>query len=305
MEIVAEISATDFEKHRQNVLRDLGANFELPGFRKGHIPTNILIERFGPMTILEEMAERAIRDWYPRVLLTEKIDAVGHPRISITKIAEGNPLGLKIMQEILPEIKLPDYKKIAAEIKKKLDAEAKPIVLDNGELERVADEIKKQREGKELTEVEKTKVSENILEEKRLRAKDKRRMAIVDAILEKTSFGLPKVLVERQMSRFVDEIKSNLERMSLKWADYLAHAKKTEEEIKEVGRADAEKRVRTELLVKALVAEEKIVPTEDEVSGEMKHIMEHYKDADPQSVREYVVGVISNTKLFALLENMK
>ena len=114
VEIVAEISATDFEKHRQNVLRDLGANFELPGFRKGHIPTNILIERFGPMTILEEMAERAIRDWYPRVLLTEKIDAVGHPRISITKIAEGNPLGLKIMQEILPEIKLPDYKKIAA-----------------------------------------------------------------------------------------------------------------------------------------------------------------------------------------------
>ncbi len=302
LEFVLELPFADVERHREAALKDLGANLELPGFRKGHVPQNIMLERLGPMTILEEMAERAIRDWYPKFIEEQKIDAVGHPQIAITKLAEGNPMGLKITQEQLPEIKVPDYKKIATDINKKLDAEAKPIALDEGELDKVAEEIKQQREGKELSEVEKTKVSENILEEKRMRAKDKRRIAIVDAILEKTKFGLPKVLVERQMSRFVDEIKSNLERMGLKWADYLSHAKKTEEEVKEAGRSDAEKRVRTELLVKALVAAEGITPSEDEIAGEMKHIMEHYKDADVEAVREYVSGIISNTKLFALLE---
>ena len=302
LEIVLELPFADIEKHREDALKDLGANLELPGFRKGHVPKIIILERLGPMTILEEMAERAIRDWYPKFIDENKIDAVGHPQIAITKLAEGNPLGLKITQEILPEIKVPDYKKIASDVNKKLDVEEKPIALEEGELYKVAEEIKKQRDGKELSEVEKTKVSENILEEKRLRAKDKRRMAIVDAILEKTQFGLPKVLVERQMSRFVDEIKSNLERMGLKWADYLAHAKKTEEEIKEAGRVDAEKRVRTELLVKALVVAENIVPSDDEVAGEMKHILEHYKDADANAVRDYVSGIISNTKLFELLE---
>lgn len=305
VEIVLELPFGDLEKYREAALKDLGSNLELPGFRKGHVPQNLVLERLGPMTILEEMAERAIRDWYPKFLDDNKIDAVGHPQIAITKLAEGNPVGLKVTQEILPEIKLPDYKKIALDVNKKLDAEAKPIALDEGELDRVAEEIKKQRDGKELSEDEKTKVSANILEEKRMRAKDKRRMAIVDAILEQTKFGLPKVLVERQMSRYVNEIQSNLERMGLKWADYLTHAKKTEEEVKEAGRADAEKRVRSELLVKALVAAENIVPTEDEIAGEMKHIIEHYKEADPEAVREYVSGIISNTKLFALLEELK
>src|SRR3989344_861863 len=302
IELIAEISASELEGYRERVLREFGSKIELPGFRKGHVPENILIERLGPMFILEEMAERAIRDWYPKVLSEEKIDAIGHPQIAVTKLAKGNPLGLKITQEVLPEIKVPDYKKIASEVNGKLNTENKPIALDDGELDKIVEEIKKQRGGKELTEVEKAKVSENILEERGLQAKDGRRMAIVDAILERTPFGLPKILVERQMSRFVDEIKSNLERMHVKWDDYLKHAKKTEEEIKEVGRVDAEKRVRGELLVKALVTAENIVPDENEVATEMKHVLEHHKDSDPLNVRDYVVSVISNTKLFEVLE---
>src|SRR3989344_4216645 len=175
LEIVLELPFADIEKHREDALKDLGTNLELPGFRKGRVPKNIMLERLGPMTILEEMAERAIRDWYPKFIDEHKIDAIGHPQIAITKLAEGNPLGLKITQEILPEIKVPDYKTIASEVNKKLDTEAEPIALDDGELDKVAEEIKKQREGKELSDVEKTKVSENILEGKRMRAKDKRR----------------------------------------------------------------------------------------------------------------------------------
>src|SRR3989344_9265067 len=79
LEIVLELPFADIEKHSEAALKDLGANLELPGFRKGHVPTNIMLERLGPMTILEEMAQRAIRDWYPKFLEEEKIDAIGHP----------------------------------------------------------------------------------------------------------------------------------------------------------------------------------------------------------------------------------
>jgi trigger factor len=47
------------------------------------------------------------------VLKEHKIDAIGYPKISITKIAEKNPLGFSLMVAVLPEIALPDVKHIA------------------------------------------------------------------------------------------------------------------------------------------------------------------------------------------------
>ena len=116
IEIEGELEADIFENYFTKALKRLGENLKIDGFRKGKIPENILLSKIPEITILEEMAQIALNEHYPKILEEEKIDAIGRPEISITKLARKNPLGFKIKTAVLPKIKLPDYKGIAKKI---------------------------------------------------------------------------------------------------------------------------------------------------------------------------------------------
>lgn len=118
VKIEGEIPFLELEKHRTRVVKQFGQNMEIDGFRKGHVPEKVVVERVGEMTLLAEMAERAIATVYPEVIKTHKLDAIGYPQVSITKIAPNNPLGFTATVAVLPEITLPDYTAIATEINK-------------------------------------------------------------------------------------------------------------------------------------------------------------------------------------------
>ncbi len=112
--ITGEIPYAELEKHRKAAIQHLGKDIALPGFRPGHVPTEMLVEKIGEMNILSEMAERALAKNYPQMLADHQIDAIGYPQVSITKIAPDNPLGFTITVGVVPEFTLPDYREIAA-----------------------------------------------------------------------------------------------------------------------------------------------------------------------------------------------
>ena len=302
--IEGEIPASTFESYRKAAGRHLGEHMELPGFRKGHIPENVLVDKLGPMAILEQMAEMAIRDEYPKILVENEIAAVGRPEVSITKIAADNPLSFKITQDVLPEFKLPDYREIARKVNAEQEKVKTKIEVTSEELENILVEIKKTNPDEELDDEKKNRVKENLVREKELRAKDKHRIALIEAILKDTAIDVPDVLVERQMDRFIDEMRVNLSRMQVNFEEYLKKSGKTEEAIREASREDANKRVRTQLLLEALAKEEKIELDEQELERETSHILDHYKNADREAARDYVAGVMRNTRVFDILEKL-
>lgn len=108
--IQGEIPFSQLESERKTAIKRLGENIELDGFRKGHVPEKMLVEKIGEARILSEMAERALAKVYPEVIKHHKIDAVGYPQIEVTKLAPQNPLGFKATVAVLPDITLPDYK---------------------------------------------------------------------------------------------------------------------------------------------------------------------------------------------------
>lgn len=116
LEIVASISSSKFDSYRTIAILDLGKSVEVSGFRKGHAPENIIASHIGEVTLLHAMAERAITDAYPKIIVENKIEAIGKPEISITKMAKGNPLEFKIKTAIVPVFELPDYKEISKKI---------------------------------------------------------------------------------------------------------------------------------------------------------------------------------------------
>lgn len=115
VKIEGEIPFEELHKHRSKAVAHLGKNIELPGFRKGNVPEHMIVSQVGEMAVLSEMAERALSEAYPSAIREHKIDAIGYPQISITKIAPDNPLGFSAIVAVLPEVTLPDYKKIAKE----------------------------------------------------------------------------------------------------------------------------------------------------------------------------------------------
>ena len=326
VEIVGEISAADFESYRAEAVKNLSQNVKIDGFRPGNAPEKILMDKIGEPAILEEMAGLALKKFYSKIIEENKIQAIGRPEISIIKIAKDNPLGFKIKTAVMPEIELADYKKIANESMTKKEEEIK---VEDKEIESVVESLRKSRAEKnekgeevlpELTdELVKTlgnfenmgafmnAIRENLVLEKKAKAKEKKRVEILDKVIDSSKIEAPKILIDSEKSKMLAEMKNSIGQMGLKWEDYLTHLKKTEEEILNGWEKDAVKRVKYGLIINDIADKEKIEVLPEELDKETDKISEHYEKTgqklDRNRVKEYAYGIIRNEKVFKFLES--
>ena len=118
VKIEGEIPFGELLKHKNAAVKKLGKEVKIDGFREGHVPEDVLVRHVGEMTLLTDMAEKALSSIYPEIVKEHKLDVIGHPQVSITKLAQDNPLGFTATVAIMPEIMLPDYKALAEKQKK-------------------------------------------------------------------------------------------------------------------------------------------------------------------------------------------
>jgi len=169
VKISGELPYVELTSERNAAIVALGKNIELDGFRKGHIPTPVLEKHLGEMTILAEMAERAIAHAYPHIIETHAIEAIGRPQIELTKIAPENPLGFTVTVAVIPKFELPDYVSIA----KKINANRPVDTVTDDELDEKIKDIQRQKSAYERlqakaaakTQSETTDASESKVEE--------------------------------------------------------------------------------------------------------------------------------------------
>lgn len=335
VEITGEINLEFINSCRSKALKELNNKANIPGFRSGHIPENILISNLGEMRVLEEAAEIALGEEYGEILKEAKVTPVGQPLVSITKLAPGIPLEFKINVATEPEFELPDYKKIAKEA-----SEVEPTSVEEHEVEAVIQEIRREKahfdlhqklgvndhshepiKDEDLPEVNdefarsvgeftdllqfKERIKENIGKEKEFRAKEKKRLKIIEDLIKATNIPVPKVLVDAELSKMMAQFRGDVTRAGMKFEDYLTSIKKNEEDIKNEWREKALDRVKSELIIAKIGQVEKIEPDEQELEKEVQHLMEHYPDADPLRSRIYVYTMLRNEKVFQFLESLK
>jgi FKBP-type peptidyl-prolyl cis-trans isomerase (trigger factor) len=339
IEISGDIPVSAIPEYRKKAIKNIGDNLNLPGFRKGHIPEKVLIEKVGEVYILEEVAELAIEDVGPEIIEKNAPNYIGRPNISITKLAPGNPISFKITVAVMPEVTLPDYKKIA---KKEMAEKDEAIEVTDKEIDDVIEEVRKQRahhayhtahqgeegHGHSQEELDKlkpeftdefvkslgnfesvadfrVKSKENLTKEKEHRAIEKKRIKLLEKLIEDIEVKLPKVLVDNEINRMFAQFEGDVQSMGLKVEDYLKHIKKTPEELRKDWEKDAEKRAKLNLVLEKIAVEEKIEADKDAVEQEMKHLMSQYKDIDPLRVAEYVNHNLTIEKVIKFLEEQK
>lgn len=326
-EIIGEVSAEIFMSGRNEAIKEFSETVELKGFRKGKIPENVLINHLGNNAILEKMAVIALERIYPKIITEHKIRVIGRPEISITKMAEKSPLGFKIKTAILPEITLPDYKDIA----KKTMATKEEVSATDEDVNKTMESIRKSRttkkevDGKteellpelsdefakslgdfENMDALKNTIRLNITEEKKAKDREAKRMEILDKVAEKINQEMPKYLIDLEKDKMMDEMRRNITQMGMKWEDYLAHIKKTEEELRKDWEKDAVKRVKYGYILDEMTEKEKIELSPEELNKEIDAMVEYHKklgqELDIERVKKYLTGIMRNEKLFQLLE---
>jgi len=337
VEIVGNIAAEVWGKYRAEAIKHINEHIAVDGFRKGLVPENILIAKVGEMAVLEEMAELALSKAYLDIIIENKIDSIGKPEIQVTKLAKDNPLEFKIITAVVPEVKLPDYKKLAQkEVAKQnkddvkvTDKDIDDAILrirkthasheghDHEKMSKEEHEKAIEASMPELTDefVKKlgdfndvpdfrTKLSAMLAEEKVATAKDKLRVSIADAIAAETRVELPDIMIESELHRTEAQFSADIERMGIKIDDYLKHAGKSMEDIRKEWRPHAEKKAKLQLILNAIAVAENVKPEKKEVEEEVDHILEHYKDADREHAAVYAETVLTNEKVFQFLESV-
>ena len=328
IEITADMPAAIFDSYRPVALKNINTSITIDGFRKGNVPEKVLLAKVGEKTVLEEMAELALSNAYPAIVIDHVLDPVGRPEISITKIALGNPFEFKIRTAVMPEVTLGDYKKIATEMlapktgtKDEKESEDGKLAVSEKEIDEALANFKKSHEehGHEHEHSQdhaghdhasfdtpelRQKIKDALIENKRMDAIEKRRITMSDKIVESATIDLPRVLIESETNRIEAQFKEDISRMGVNLDDYLKSAKKTLDDLRTEWAPHGEKKAKLQLALNKIAELEKIRAEEKEIEAEVTHILEHYKDADRARAHAYAAGVLTNEKVFQFLEKL-
>lgn len=126
IELTIEISLEEFGPYIEKGAQKVSEQVKIEGFRPGKVPTDILKQKIGEMTILEEAANIAVRKTIDEAIIKNTVDrqAVGQPQVNITKLAPGNAFEYKVIVSILPEIVLGKYKELGIKVEEPTVSEA-------------------------------------------------------------------------------------------------------------------------------------------------------------------------------------
>ena len=103
----------------------------IPGFRRGKAPRQLIDARFGRGPILEQVVNDMLPSRYDRALSENELNPLGQPDIEITKIEDNDVVEFTAEFDVRPEIEVPDFSKIDVTVPtRKVDDEAVDKELD-------------------------------------------------------------------------------------------------------------------------------------------------------------------------------
>ncbi len=141
-EIKVTIPVEEIKKHTNKAVELISSEVKIDGFRPGKAPEIIVEEKVGKTRIWNESCYQVLNETYSKILEENNFFIISTPQINVESMEVEKPLEYKITIDILPEIKLPEYKEIA---EKTLLSEKKEVKVEEKEIEKTISEIQKSR----------------------------------------------------------------------------------------------------------------------------------------------------------------
>ncbi len=172
----------------------------------------------------------------------------------------------------------------------------------------INDEFIKEATGEESVDAFKKATKKKLKEANDKRAKAETEDKLIEKITETSSVDVPAVLVERQIDNMVQDMEYRMMYQGLRLDDYLKYTNQTREDYRNSFRVQAEKQVKTQLVIDKILTVENIKATEEEIDEKIKEqatAMNKEFDEYKKSMNERQISYFENNatieKLFAFL----
>ena len=386
--LTVEVAAEDVEKALQAAYLKQRKQINIPGFRKGKVPRQMIEKMYGPEVFYDEAANNMIPDAYAKAYDESELDIVSQPKIEVVQMEKGKPFIFTAEVATKPEVTLGDYKglkvdkvstrvtqkEVDEEIEKERERNARtievtdravqdkdevtldfegfvdgvafeggkgedyPLTIGSGsfipgfEEQLIGAEIDKEVEvnvtfpkeyhseelagkdatfkctvhtikAKELPELDdefasevsecetmdayRAEVKKNIKERKERTGKEKKENQAVDQAIENSQMDIPEAMIEFQVRQMADDFARRIQQQGLTVEQYFQFTGMTAEKMLEEMRPQAEKSIKTRLVLEAIVKAENIEVSDERVEEELTKMAEAYQ-MEVEKLKEFM-----------------
>lgn len=113
--LTIETPSDELTKAVQTACKRLANRVNIPGFRKGHAPKQILIRHLGKQAVLDEAFDILAPKAFNEALIQEKVEPVDRPQIDIKTLEEDKDVVFTATVTPKPEVTLGEYKNLSVE----------------------------------------------------------------------------------------------------------------------------------------------------------------------------------------------
>lgn len=333
----------DMQQTWDGAFAKAAAEIEIPGFRKGQAPANIVEPR-----ILPQVQQEALKLVMPQTLI-EALQGttyvpIDYPQYTVSAFAKGGELKFNARVTVKPEVKVGNYKILNAkkpQAKQITDEEVEKIVADlfnrwktrqpvqpaNTPTPQGAggsmsfnqpavpqpgpastapdDNFAKAMGANTLVEL-KTKIKTDLEAEAKYNNELDYEESILQEVEKITNVDIPEVLIQDELARMLLSLQRNVSDRGLLMEEYLKGQKKTADQLKAEWRPQAERNVRMELGLSEIARGENVNITDEELQAEVDKIQDNKvkQQFTQQEPRMHLRHALRQTKTLNLLKTI-
>lgn len=114
VQLTITVGKDELKAAEQVALTKLAKDVKVAGFRKGKVPASVAAKNVDPNALAQQTLEDALSKAVAEAFTTEKIQALERPSVEVKKFVPGETLEFTAESEVVPAVKLGDYKKLKA-----------------------------------------------------------------------------------------------------------------------------------------------------------------------------------------------
>lgn len=114
IKVEAEVAAQEYNR----TCRKVSESINIPGFRRGKAPRNVVEKHVGVGKIKKEAINRLLPNVFADVINEHKFEIASEPYVESYEYELGKPVNIVAKLELKPEVKLDNYKGLEVEVEK-------------------------------------------------------------------------------------------------------------------------------------------------------------------------------------------
>ena len=122
VKLTITVEPAELQPHLDTAYKTIGSQIQIPGFRRGKVPAQIIDQRVGKAAVIEQAIADSLDGFYNQAVAQEGLQPLGRPSADVSQTPEAAGKGVEgdlvidVEVDVRPEFDLPDYRGLKLEV---------------------------------------------------------------------------------------------------------------------------------------------------------------------------------------------